>query len=183
MVLSLSSDPPQRHNRSANHPTLLVSWFCTGCALVIIILRVGGRYVRTERLFKEDKIMFASIIPLFIRMGLVHAILLFGTNNVTTDGLSPQDIHERSIGSKLVLASRMFYAILYVSKRLKFSSISTDEILQYLDGEMDNFRVLETPHSYILESQLRSGAKMYKSLPRAHSYWRNHCDTLRMSTL
>jgi len=119
MVLSLSSDPPQRRARTLNHPTLLVSWFCTGCALVVIFLRVGGRYVRTERLFKEDKIMFASVIPLLIRMGLVHAILLFGTNNITTDGLSAQDIREREMGSKLVLASRIFYAILYVHKELR----------------------------------------------------------------
>jgi len=50
-------------------------------------------------------------------MGLVHAILLFGTNNITTEGLTAQDIQEREIGSKLVLASRIFYAILYVKQR------------------------------------------------------------------
>jgi len=60
--------------------------------------------------------MFASIIPLLMRMGLVHAILLFGTNNITTNGLTAQDIQEREIGSKLVLASRIFYAILYVQQ-------------------------------------------------------------------
>jgi hypothetical protein len=113
----LSSSPPSRHVRTGNHPTLLVSWFCTGCALVIILLRVGGRYVRTERLFKEDKIMFWSIVPLLIRMALIHVVLLYGTNNVTTEGLTPQDVMERTIGSKLVLATRIFYAMLYVVSR------------------------------------------------------------------
>jgi len=87
-------------------------------------------------------------------MGLVHAILLFGTNNITTGGLSAEDIHEREIGSKLVLASRIFYAILYVLAVLSGSAQNTNVMLQYLDGEMDNFRVLKAPHSYILESQL-----------------------------
>ena len=117
----LSSSPPSRHARSANHPTLLVSWFCTGCALVIIILRVGGRYVRTERLFTEDTIMFSSVIPLLIRAGLIHVVLLYGTNNVTTDGLTQQDVMERETGAKIVLAARIFYAMLYVSAMAHWS--------------------------------------------------------------
>jgi hypothetical protein len=43
-------------------------------------------------------------------MGLVHVVLLFGTNNAITTGLSAEDIHLRSIGSRLVLGSRVFYA-------------------------------------------------------------------------
>lgn len=50
-------------------------------------------------------------------MGLVHVILLFGTNNVQTAGLTAKQIHDRSIGSRLVLASRIFYAMfIWVSK-------------------------------------------------------------------
>ncbi|KAL9109785.1 MAG: hypothetical protein Q9227_005654 [Pyrenula ochraceoflavens] len=63
-----------------------------------------------ERLFREDKIMAFSIVPLMIRMGLVHAILLFGTNNTKVNELSAASIHDREIGSRLVLASRIFYA-------------------------------------------------------------------------
>ncbi len=95
-----------------NNPTLLFSWWCTGMAVTIILFRICGRLVRTNRLFREDKVMAWSIVPLLIRMGLVHAVLLFGTNNVVTDGLSPESIHERSIGSRLVLGSRIFYALL-----------------------------------------------------------------------
>lgn len=107
----MALSPPARHTRSANHPTLLVSWFLTGCALVIILLRVFGRYFRTERLFREDKIAFASIVPLMVRMGLIHVVLLYGTNNIATAGLTLEDINERTLGSKLVLAARVFYAM------------------------------------------------------------------------
>lgn len=74
------------------------------------MVRVAGRFVRTERLFKEDWMAFACIIPLFARMGIVHVILLYGTNNVVTTDLTEQGIRQRAIGSKLVLVSRIFYA-------------------------------------------------------------------------
>lgn len=53
---------------------------------------------------------FVCIIPLFLRMGVVHVVLLYGTNNTITTGLSDQEIYHRSIGSRLVLVSRIFYA-------------------------------------------------------------------------
>ncbi|TVY91720.1 hypothetical protein LAWI1_G003308 [Lachnellula willkommii] len=43
-------------------------------------------------------------------MGVVHVVLLYGTNNTITTGLSDQEIYHRSIGSRLVLVSRIFYA-------------------------------------------------------------------------
>jgi hypothetical protein len=68
--------------------------------------------VRNNQLFKEDKIMFASIVPLLTRMALVHVILIWGTNNVdTSNGLNALDIEHRSTGSRLVLAARIFYAM------------------------------------------------------------------------
>ena len=93
------------------NPTLLVSWWATGFSIIIILIRNMGRFVRTERLFREDKIMFWSIIPLLIRMGFVHVVLIWGTNNTVTLGLDAEDIHHREIGSKLVLAARVFYAV------------------------------------------------------------------------
>jgi uncharacterized membrane protein YuzA (DUF378 family) len=104
-------EPPNLQDKHAMNPTLLVSWWCTGFALAAIFIRVGGRYVRTEKLFREDWIMFTNIFPLVIRMGLVHVILIWGTNNTKTAGLTPIEIHHRSIGSRLVLASRIFYAL------------------------------------------------------------------------
>ena len=101
---------PALQTTSEMRATLLVSWWCTACALVVILVRVCGRYIRTEKLFREDKIMAASIIPLLIRMGFVHVILIWGTNNTVSDTLSAIDVQHREIGSKLVLASRISYA-------------------------------------------------------------------------
>lgn len=86
--------------------------FCT----IIILLRVSGRYIRTERLFMEDKFAALAVIPLFLRMACVHAIIVLGTNNAQLAGtdLSDHDLWRRSVGSGLVLASRIFYAATYV---------------------------------------------------------------------
>lgn len=65
--------------------------------------------IRTEKLFKEDKIAFACLIPLFARQACVHVVLLWGTNNTTLEGLSDRDVHRREIGSRLVLVSRILY--------------------------------------------------------------------------
>jgi len=80
--------------------------------MAIILVRLFGRKVRTDRLFREDKAMALSMIPLLIRMGLVHVVLLWGTNNTQTKGLTELEIQHREIGSRLVLASRIFYAVL-----------------------------------------------------------------------
>ena len=100
--------PPAYQDRNDVNPTLLVSWWCTIFALTTILIRIMGRWVRTEKLFREDKIMFYSIIPLMIRMGLVHVILIWGTNNTTTDTLTATQILHRKTGSKLVLVARIF---------------------------------------------------------------------------
>ena len=106
-----SSPPPLRDGKQ-NNPTILVSWWCTGFAVAIILVRIAGRFVRTERLFREDKIMALSLLPLLARMGVVHLVLLWGTNNTVIEGLTARDIHYREIGSKLVLLSRILYAML-----------------------------------------------------------------------
>lgn len=53
---------------------------------------------------------FACLIPLFGRIAFVHVVLLYGTNNTVTTGLTARDIARREIGSRLVLVSRIFYA-------------------------------------------------------------------------
>ncbi|CRG89240.1 hypothetical protein PISL3812_06276 [Talaromyces islandicus] len=103
--------PPDPHTRVQDNPTLLISWWCTCFSFVIILIRVIGRYQRTNRFFTEDKFMIASIIPLFVRMAFVHVVLIWGTNNTKTQSLTALDIRHREIGSRLVLASRIFYAL------------------------------------------------------------------------
>lgn len=107
-----SQTPPNFQSREDTNPTLLMSWWATGFSLVIILIRVCGRFVRLERFFPEDLVMMASIVPLLIRMAFVHLVLVWGTNNTKTAGLTLEEIQHRELGSKLVLAARIFYAIL-----------------------------------------------------------------------
>lgn len=106
------SDPPPLRSFDDDKPTLLVCWWTTIFSAAIIVMRVTGRFIRTERLFREDKTAALALIPLFLRMGCVHYILVHGTNNARFDGvvLSEEELRERGIASGLVLASRVFYA-------------------------------------------------------------------------
>ena len=104
------TEPPPLRTRQQDNPTLLVSWWCTGFALTIILFRLAGRIIRTERLFREDKIMALAIIPLFARMALIQVVLRWGTNNTVTTGLDPVAVRHREVGSGLVLAARIMYA-------------------------------------------------------------------------
>lgn len=63
-------------------------------------------------LFREDKIMFASMVPLIIRMAFIHVVLIWGTNNADLSGITdPTELYHREIGSRLVLAARIFQAL------------------------------------------------------------------------
>ena len=104
------SDPPELREFRDDKPTLLISWWCTLYSIVIILIRVSGRYVRTELMYAEEGSMLLAIIPLLMRMAFVHVVLIYGTNNTVLDGLTEQDVRRRVIGSRLVLASRIMYA-------------------------------------------------------------------------
>ncbi|KAF2704575.1 hypothetical protein K504DRAFT_390003 [Pleomassaria siparia CBS 279.74] len=107
-----NDSPPEPRSRVANNPTLLYSWWCTIFSLVIILVRLAGRYIRNEQLFREDKIMACSIIPLLARMAFVHVVLIYGTNNVDAENITDLTvIHQHEIGAKMVLAARVFYAL------------------------------------------------------------------------
>ncbi|KAK4126020.1 hypothetical protein N657DRAFT_654491 [Parathielavia appendiculata] len=110
--MGLYSDPPALHPFSEDKPTLLVCWWITSFCAVIIALRVVGRFIRTEKLFNEDKTAALALVPLFLRIGCVHVILVYGTNNAQLDraGLSDEQLHQKSIASGLVLLSRVLYA-------------------------------------------------------------------------
>ncbi|KAL2192397.1 hypothetical protein P885DRAFT_47829 [Corynascus similis CBS 632.67] len=108
--MGLYSPPPPARPFSEDKPTLLISWWITAMCAVIILLRLVGRYIRVETLFLEDKIAAAALIPLFLRMALVHPVFLYGTNNVLVDDAHPlteTEIRQRSLGSRLVLVSRI----------------------------------------------------------------------------
>ena len=115
--------PPAPRTRDANNPTLLFSWWCTAFSAAIILTRLCGRKTRSNKLFTEDWIMMLALIPLLIRMALVHVILLYGTNNVQTIGVhyTKPELDHRSIGARLVLAARIFYAMFIWTSKLTIS--------------------------------------------------------------
>ncbi|KAK1820904.1 hypothetical protein LTR12_004616 [Friedmanniomyces endolithicus] len=111
--------PPEARSRMQNWPTLLYSHWTTAFSAVIILTRLCGRKVRSGVLFAEDYVMLLAMIPLFIRMGLIHMVLIYGTNNIRTSGynLSASDLERHSTGARLVLVARIFYAMfIWLSK-------------------------------------------------------------------
>lgn len=109
--------PPEPRTRASNNPTLLFSWWATCFSAAIIITRLCGRKIRSNVLFREDWIMMLALVPLFARMAFVHVVLLHGTNNVQTAGLTELQIEHRELGSRMVLAARIFYAMfIWISK-------------------------------------------------------------------
>ena len=105
--------PPEPRSRLANWPTVLFSWWCTSFAAVIIITRLLSRKVRSSKLFREDWIMMASLIPLFGRMVFIHFVLIYGTNNIDVSKVEVTGTRLRNheMGARLVLAGRIFYAL------------------------------------------------------------------------
>ncbi|KIW07670.1 uncharacterized protein PV09_01610 [Verruconis gallopava] len=120
--MGFNTTAPPRTTKLQDNPTLLFSWWCTGFAMAFIAVRLCGRMVRNNQLFKEDKIMFLSVIPLLIRMAFIHVVLIWGTNNVDlSGGFTPLEIKQRTIGSKLVLPARIFYAMYIWMAKLTIS--------------------------------------------------------------
>jgi hypothetical protein len=102
-----NSEAPQARMFSQDKPTLLVCWWCTCYAISVILFRIVGRYVRAEKMFLDDRLMFLSIIPLLGRLAFLHVVLVFGTNNAITDGLSDENLNRRRIGSGLLIWAKV----------------------------------------------------------------------------
>lgn len=105
--------PPAVPTEFEIKPTLIMSLWCTAYAIAIILFRITGRWMRTERVWVEDIIIGLSVPVLIARTALVTFVLHYGTNNVAeSDLLGAEDIRHREIGSKLVLVTRTLYATL-----------------------------------------------------------------------
>ena len=67
----------------------------------------------------DDVWMGISLVPLIVRLGVVHVVLAYGTNNIDrkaspVEDMSEVEIKQRITGSKMILAARIFYAGLWV---------------------------------------------------------------------
>lgn len=110
--MGLYTEPPSLWEFQYDKPSLLVCWWITLFCTIIILLRIVGRFIRTERLFREDRMAAVALIPLYARMACVHYILTYGTNNADFTGveLTADEIRRKEIASGLVLAAHIFYA-------------------------------------------------------------------------
>lgn len=66
-------------------------------------------------MYADDVWMGVSLGPLLIRLGVIHVVLVYGTNNIDYDdisvmAMSQREKDQRVIGSKMILASRILYA-------------------------------------------------------------------------
>ncbi|KAI5818822.1 hypothetical protein BZA77DRAFT_351531 [Pyronema omphalodes] len=110
-IFSQYYTPPAPRTFEQNIPTLLVIYWCTGCCVVIILLRLCGRYIRVSTLYRDDVWMFTTIVPLIAYQAFAHVVLKYGTNNVSGIGAMDQiELKRRRIGSILVLGARVSYA-------------------------------------------------------------------------
>jgi hypothetical protein len=95
---------------------LLILWFLTGAALVIMILRLFLRKYRKQSLEPGDYFTIAAIISLLLRGALIHVALVWGTNSITAAvraqlQFTTEEIYRRETGSKLTIVNRVFYTV------------------------------------------------------------------------
>ena len=97
-----------------DYTTLGVTYGCSILALVCIMVRLLCRRIRGERClaFRDDMWMGISIIPLLLRLGVIHVVLLYGTNSIAGNPakmarLTPEEITQRILGSQMVIVSRI----------------------------------------------------------------------------
>lgn len=98
-----------------NLGALVTCYITTIIATALVFVRLIWRYRRGERMYADDIWMGISLGPLLIRLGMIHLVLVYGTNNIDYDmvnvsEMDPARIRQRVIGSKLILASRVAYA-------------------------------------------------------------------------
>lgn len=63
---------------------------------------------------RGDYLTMAAAACALIRLGMIHVVLTWGTNNMTPaqrahHHFTPTEIYRREIGSKLTITNRVFY--------------------------------------------------------------------------
>ncbi|KAJ6043411.1 uncharacterized protein N7446_001610 [Penicillium canescens] len=94
--------------------TLIILWVFTWVAIGLIVLRLLLRKVKGLTFVLGDYFAMGAILCALVRLALVHVILIWGTNNMSTTfrhthHFTPEEIRRREIASKFVLTNRVFY--------------------------------------------------------------------------
>ncbi|KAK4073914.1 hypothetical protein H0G86_003371 [Trichoderma simmonsii] len=95
-------------------PTLLIHWLFSCLALLIMGVRLWGRKNARQDFNLGDRLTMAAAACALIRLGMIHVVLTWGTNNMTAaqrqdHHFTSKEIYQREIGSKLSIANRVFY--------------------------------------------------------------------------
>ncbi|RPB29266.1 hypothetical protein L211DRAFT_882255, partial [Terfezia boudieri ATCC MYA-4762] len=103
------------HPLKRDWPTLIVTYISAFLSLTFIAIRLICRRIRGERYwsFHDDMWMGISVFPLIFRLGLIHVVIVYGTNSLSVEmlqALNEGEKEERILGSKVVLATRITYA-------------------------------------------------------------------------
>ncbi|KAJ5439086.1 uncharacterized protein N7458_010084 [Penicillium daleae] len=94
--------------------TLIILWVFTWAAIGLILLRLLVRKLKGLQFIMGDYFSMGAILCALVRLALVHVVLIWGTNNMTTTfrhthHFTPEEIRRREIASKFVLTNRVFY--------------------------------------------------------------------------
>ncbi|CAG8958163.1 hypothetical protein HYFRA_00000514 [Hymenoscyphus fraxineus] len=163
--------PPDFRAFRDDKPTLLVSWWCTVYAMTIIFFRVIGRYIRTEKSYREDIIMLLGVIPLLLRQAILHVVLLYGTNNTITDGLSAISIRRRETGSKLVLVTRVLYVTYLWTIKLSTSTFLHNLITSTASSSKKSKKILYWFYAFLFVTYVGSVSSAIGTCDPFSGYW------------
>ncbi|KAG7146494.1 hypothetical protein HYQ46_004710 [Verticillium longisporum] len=99
-----------------DHPTLIIiHWLFSWIALAIMVVRLIWRKVAKQAFNLGDYLTMAACVFVVARMGIIHMVLTWKTNNMPAayrenHVFTPKEIHQREIGSKLSLTARVVYS-------------------------------------------------------------------------
>ncbi|KAK2017316.1 hypothetical protein LZ32DRAFT_665186 [Colletotrichum eremochloae] len=128
-------------------PTLLIHWIFSCLAFSVMIVRLVSKKVAKQEFSIGDWLTIAAIVCVMTRLGLIHVVLTWGTNNVSAlyrkkHTFTDEEIYRREIGSKLSIVNRVFYnsylwlqklVLLDVYRRLMFT-IRQETIVMWTYG-------------------------------------------------
>ncbi|KAM0262484.1 hypothetical protein ACHAQJ_001738 [Trichoderma viride] len=92
-------------------PTLLIHWLFSCLALIIMGVRLWGRKFAQQSFNLGDYLTMGACACALIRIGMIHVVLTWGTNNMTAAQresyhFTSTEIYQREIGSKLTITNR-----------------------------------------------------------------------------
>lgn len=94
--------------------TIIIVWVFSWVAITIMAIRLLWQRIQSRRFFPGDYLTMAAIFCAVARLGIIHVVLIWGSNNVTaafraSHQFTPTEIYQREVGSKLTLVNRTFY--------------------------------------------------------------------------